>query len=283
MNDSGPAPFHVSEFDPFDVATRQLLPYFNGFYHIAKISELAAVDISIVRSVVRNLAFYGLVTLLPVFLYSNRYQLTAKIMQLYEDSAAQTEAVQFVRLSDTVGGLSSTTAQRECQAEQHPNISDVLSLYCSFEPHMSVKDWFLRFQPRQVMVDERRLVQYGVWKGYLRKITGYLVSLEKEPSCVAAAIGNAARAARKARKTTSSGGTAVGVSVASSSRGADNNPNAVGRKSTVSGSSGGLGATWALDGSESVAELAMRENVTPEMLIRRVEGAHDSGITIIWK
>uniref|UniRef100_A0A183DD14 DNA primase n=1 Tax=Gongylonema pulchrum TaxID=637853 RepID=A0A183DD14_9BILA len=60
-----------------------------------------------------------------------------------------------------------------------PTFSDVFRLYTSLKTGMTMKEWCERMVPRQYNVDERRLVQFGICHGFVRKLCIYPVSLRK--------------------------------------------------------------------------------------------------------
>uniref|UniRef100_A0A914E6J6 Uncharacterized protein n=1 Tax=Acrobeloides nanus TaxID=290746 RepID=A0A914E6J6_9BILA len=64
--------------------------------------------------------------------------------------------------------------------ETPPLINDVCRLYLSLKNGMKLKDWCLRMQPRQFNVDERKLIQFGIFYGFVRKLSIYPVAINPE-------------------------------------------------------------------------------------------------------
>jgi uncharacterized protein (UPF0297 family) len=50
-----------------DLTIHQILPYINGFHHVAKIACLSEVDISLVKECVQHLVVYGFLKLISIF------------------------------------------------------------------------------------------------------------------------------------------------------------------------------------------------------------------------
>ncbi|XP_076616528.1 GATOR1 complex protein NPRL2 isoform X3 [Chaetodon auriga] len=80
----------------WDLTTQQILPYIDGFRHIQKISAEADVELNLVRIAVQNLLYYGVVTLVSIFQYSNVYCTTPKVQSLIDDKSIQEECLNYV-------------------------------------------------------------------------------------------------------------------------------------------------------------------------------------------
>ncbi|KAL4707232.1 hypothetical protein ACJJTC_008219, partial [Scirpophaga incertulas] len=81
--------------DQWDLTTNQILPYIDGFNHVAKIAALTDVEVSLVRACVQNLVYYGVVTLVPIFQYCAVYSATPKLRQLTRCPGLQRQCVEF--------------------------------------------------------------------------------------------------------------------------------------------------------------------------------------------
>nr|XP_005992727.1 PREDICTED: nitrogen permease regulator 2-like protein isoform X4 [Latimeria chalumnae] len=80
----------------WDLTTQQILPYIDGFRHIQKISAEADVELNLVRIAVQNLLYYGVVTLVSIFQYSNVYCTTPRVQDLVDDKTLQEECLLYV-------------------------------------------------------------------------------------------------------------------------------------------------------------------------------------------
>ena len=67
----------------------QVLPYFNGLNHIAKIAQLADVNSGLVKSCVQNLRYHQIVRMAPIFQFCNDYCSTSKLPTLMSDKTLQ--------------------------------------------------------------------------------------------------------------------------------------------------------------------------------------------------
>ncbi|KAJ6225375.1 hypothetical protein RDWZM_003920 [Blomia tropicalis] len=146
----------------WDLTTQQIFNYINGFNHISKIAFEADVELNLVKACVQNLIYYGIVSLIPIFQYSNVYVTTPKICSLIESSSMQEECLQYVRKLDS---------------QIVPSIKVVLLLYSNMCPGMTVKDLCQRFNPNQSGIDEQRLVRFGLMNGIIRRIQKYPILL----------------------------------------------------------------------------------------------------------
>lgn len=156
----------------WDLTTQQIYRYIDGYNHIGKIATLANADVNLVRACIQNLIYYGIVTLVPIFQYSNVYVTTPKMTTLFANKAVHQECLAYVRRADS---------------PEAPTFRRVLHLYSHMRPGMTVKDLCLRFDPAAQGIDIKRLIRFGLLNGFIRRIQKYTclekadLSLEKEP------------------------------------------------------------------------------------------------------
>ncbi|XP_060522940.1 GATOR complex protein NPRL2 isoform X2 [Cylas formicarius] len=130
----------------WDLTTQQVAPYIDGYNHVAKIACLADVDTNIVKACVQNLLYYDVVALIPVFMYGNVYCATSKLKFLAQDSELQVSAL--------CGAISTSVA----------NTSRCVS-----------------FNFYNLRVNERKLVQFGILEGIIRRVHKFPVILCDQP------------------------------------------------------------------------------------------------------
>ncbi|KAK9881290.1 hypothetical protein WA026_015412 [Henosepilachna vigintioctopunctata] len=145
----------------WDLTTQQVTTYIDGFNHIARIAALSDVENSLVKACIQNLIYYGVVSLVPLFQYGNVYCTTPKIKILAQNYHFQQRCLSYVAYS-----------QRAL-----PNLREVFRIYSSMTRGTTVKDLCLRFNPVNLRINERKLVQFGVLEGLIRRIHKYPVYL----------------------------------------------------------------------------------------------------------
>lgn len=150
----------------WDLTTQQILPYVDGFRHVAKIAVEADVEVSLVKECIRNLTYYGIVQLIPLFLYSAVYTTTPEIVNLATDHGLQKECIAYVAR----------------QGRPKPTFRSVFEMYCSFHQRSSVRDICSRTNPQALGIDERKLVQFGVMKNLLRRLQKFPIDLKGSSS-----------------------------------------------------------------------------------------------------
>ncbi|XP_037274224.1 GATOR1 complex protein NPRL2-like isoform X1 [Rhipicephalus microplus] len=147
----------------WDITAMQILPFIDGFRHVAKIAVEADVEVSLVKECIRNMLYYGIVQLIPLFLYSAVYATTPEIRTLATDTHVQKECISYVAR----------------QGRPRPTFRSIFEMYCSFHLSNSVRDVCARTNPHSLGIDERKLVQYGVMKGLLRRLHKYPIDLKR--------------------------------------------------------------------------------------------------------
>ncbi|XP_041047978.1 GATOR complex protein NPRL2 isoform X3 [Carcharodon carcharias] len=142
----------------------KILPYIDGFRHIQKISAEADVELNLVRIAVQNLLYYGVVTLVPIFQYSNVYCPTPRVQDLVDDKSLQEECLAYV----TKPG------------PKRASLRDVFQLYCGLSPGTTARDLCSRYAQQLQQVDERKLIQFGLMKGLIRRLHKYPVKINRD-------------------------------------------------------------------------------------------------------
>ncbi|VDM40120.1 unnamed protein product [Toxocara canis] len=159
-------PYHLPKMD---VLSQKICPKIDGVRCVKDIALLVQIDADLVARCVRNLHFYGCLTLLPLFMYSNTYVANEQLQQFYLNADTIEACLDFVGLRNKEGK----------PATPKPLFSDVFRLYVSLRTGITMKEWCERVSPRQFNVDERRLVQFGVFHGFVRKLSIYPVALKQ--------------------------------------------------------------------------------------------------------
>ncbi|XP_029946812.1 GATOR1 complex protein NPRL2 [Salarias fasciatus] len=148
----------------WDLTTQQILRHIDGFRHIQKISAEADVELNLVRIAVQNLLYYGVVTLVSIFQYSNVYCTTPKVQSLIDDKSIQEECLSYVTK----------------QGQKRASLRDVFQLYCGLSPGTTVRDLCSRYAQQLQRVDERRLIQFGLMKSLIRRLQKYPVKVIRD-------------------------------------------------------------------------------------------------------
>lgn len=147
--------------EQWDLTTTQILPYINGVNHVTKISASADVDNNLVKSCLQNLVYYGIVSMIPIFQYSNIYVTTSKLRKLATERKLQDECITAVARGKFV-----------------PQFRDVFNVYANMRHGITVKNLCVRFNFVDLHIDERNLIQFGILEGVIRRIYKYPILLD---------------------------------------------------------------------------------------------------------
>ncbi|XP_012249642.1 GATOR complex protein NPRL2 isoform X1 [Bombus vosnesenskii] len=151
--------------DQWDLTTQQVLPYIDGFNHVARIAAEADVENNLVKSCVQNLIYYGVVTLIPIFQYSNVYAATSKLKELAENTKLQERCIAYASKFP----------------RQPAYLRDIYRMYASMTHGSSMRDLCQRLNPQNLRINERRLVQFGLIEGLIRRVYKYPIYLSGSP------------------------------------------------------------------------------------------------------
>lgn len=109
------------------------------------------------KECIQNMIYYEILTVIPIFLFSNSYVTTPKISNLVESPELKQECLRYVAKSPTL----------------EPSFRDVFKFYCSMTPGVTVKDICIRLSPSSNGIDERKLIRFGCLKGLIRRLHKY--------------------------------------------------------------------------------------------------------------
>ncbi|CAF0848725.1 unnamed protein product [Rotaria sp. Silwood1] len=151
----------LNDIEQMDQMTQRVIASIDGLRHVNKISQDTDTELDLVKAAMQNLIYHNVIKLVPIFSYKNRYIVTPKIHELYTDLALQKELVFFVVRS----GAKDCVSFYEC-----------FRMICAFDHGSLVKDVVNKMKANNI--DEKKLVQYCVLKGYLRRVRDYRISLD---------------------------------------------------------------------------------------------------------
>lgn len=155
--------------ESWDLTTQQILPYINGINHIAQIAAEADVETNLVKSCIQNLAYYGVVHLLPILKYSNVYMCTQHLKNLIQSSELTKACREYVSLNPE-------------KEKSKPPIQKIFQFYASMTHGITLRAICQRLCPQNHNIDERKLVVFGLQHNFIRCIHKYPVFTGSVPS-----------------------------------------------------------------------------------------------------
>ncbi|KAJ3213657.1 Nitrogen permease regulator 2 [Dinochytrium kinnereticum] len=132
-----PNPEPVKDWQGFNYTK---VPFINGVFYVKKIAEVADVETE---------------------LFSNIYAISNGLNGLLESQDMQAECLQFVTMKEIDSEL------------PPPSFASVFRLYCSFKHGSTVKEWVEENNVWTLNIDIRRLIVFGVVKGFLYRVRKY--------------------------------------------------------------------------------------------------------------
>ena len=143
----------------WDLTMRTIIPYIDGVNSIARIAEAADADLSLVRKAIAHLLYYSCVILLDTWSFSNIYALTPEVLIFVQDEAMQKECAAYVAADGPWA--------------EPIELSRVVKLMLKLRQGMSVKSWSIENADNLRGVDIRRLITFGVIKGFVYRVHKY--------------------------------------------------------------------------------------------------------------
>jgi nitrogen permease regulator 2-like protein len=184
-----------------DLTLQRILPYVNGITSVAHISQLADTDLGLTRKAIQHLVYYGCVILLDIFQFGAVYAPTAEIGNFVVDESTQEECAHYVQMplsspaaksigsvqTDATGATPTTNQQQRAPemarstarvTEQRSEITGELlvKLYTSLKQGLILRNWCLENMDLLAGIDVRRLITFGVIKGFLYRVHKYAIA-----------------------------------------------------------------------------------------------------------
>lgn len=156
----------------WDLTTQQVLPYIDGYRHIAKISADADVEVSLVKACIQNMIYYRIAKLIPLFLYTNVYVTTPTLVNLTPGSKLAADCLKFV-------------AKKESSL---PHFRSVFQVYSSMKHDVNVRDLMEKFKDN-FDIDIKKLITFGLLNGLIRRLQKFPVLMIDDPSSLASQRG----------------------------------------------------------------------------------------------
>lgn len=167
--------FYEMPKDVWDLTTQQVLPYIDGYKHIARIAAESFVENALVKACIQNLVYYEVVQLLPLLKYSNIYMCTRNLQRLTKDTVLSQLCRSYVAIQQYQNNGSTTSTGA---ADRQPSLHKILQIYSYMTHGITLKMLCYRTSPRDSNIDERKLVTFGLQHNLIRCINKYPICIE---------------------------------------------------------------------------------------------------------
>ncbi|GIZ42548.1 hypothetical protein CKM354_000581000 [Cercospora kikuchii] len=164
----------------WDLTLQRMYGFIDGIRHVKKIAELADVEIKLVKRAVKELVYHGRAVLLDVFHFQAIYACTPEVVDFFQNEELPDECRKYIaihvdsepqkqrdgRKSETNGTEKNTLPTRE----------QIMALYADLQPGLQLQEYCLTHKTQLANIDVRRLITFGLLKGFLRRIHKYAFS-----------------------------------------------------------------------------------------------------------
>lgn len=174
-------PLPSSDEWTWDLTLQRIYPQIDGIKHAQRISELADVELKLVKKAVRELLYHERVMLLDLFHFQAIYALTSEFAWFVRDDAAQDECCKYIA-TDPANNIFKSARQLAAkqQSAEPPSREAVIALYRDLNPGVSLSDFCLINESKLASVDVRRFITFGVIKGFVRRIHKYAMATDAQ-------------------------------------------------------------------------------------------------------
>jgi len=161
----------------WDLTLRRIQQHIDGVNYVQRIAELADVELKLVKRAVRELLYHDRATLLDIFHFQAIYAPTADFAFFVRDEDMLQECVEYVTINPAEDATASAQDHRNL-----PPADTVINLYSSLTPGLPLHDFVLTHHTQLQCIDIRRLITFGIIKGFLRRIHKYALAITGTPA-----------------------------------------------------------------------------------------------------
>ncbi|WFD36020.1 hypothetical protein MCUN1_002891 [Malassezia cuniculi] len=141
----------------WDLTLVRLIPFIDGVSHTRRIAKLADADLELTRQCIQHLLYYSFAVVIDIFQYSNMYALRPQMAVMCDDVKMGLECAEYVSVP----------------GHPVPAIPTLMRMYSMLRQGRLVSDWIEELGQIAHGVDARRLITFGIIKGFLRRIHRY--------------------------------------------------------------------------------------------------------------
>lgn len=109
--------------------------------------------------------YYGVARLIPIFLFSNVYVTTPRLMEMTTDSELSANCLKFVARKD----------------KSSPSFRSVLQIFSTIRRGLTVRDIVDKFK-EQTHIDIKQLLTFGLLHGLIRRLQQFPVLVVDDPA-----------------------------------------------------------------------------------------------------
>ncbi|TKR73964.1 hypothetical protein L596_021200 [Steinernema carpocapsae] len=159
-----PPPITTDHIHKMDILSQKIVPHIDGVKCIKEIANVIEIEADLVERCVQNLHFYGCITLVPLFMYSNTYVTTERLHTFYKDDTCIKECLRFIKRKKK---------DKHGNELPGPGFPQIFRLYASLKTGYTLKEWVERIDPQILNFDVRKFIQFGLYHGFVRKLSVY--------------------------------------------------------------------------------------------------------------
>ena len=143
-----------------DLTVQTLLQHTNGIDTIVTVARNAHVDLEIAKKAFKELVYHGFVSLVDLFMFSNIYLSTSRLMDMFQATHDQLFELQSCfTYSTNVSG---------------DKLALLFKIFSMFDGTQTVRQIVSGLDNTDVVVDIRKLVVVGTILGYLKRLDAYI-------------------------------------------------------------------------------------------------------------
>lgn len=164
-----------------DINLFKIINLIDGVNCVKKISIESEIENWKVKDYLRNMLFHGLIKLVDIFSFSNKYCLTTEIHQFISNEQMKQECLRYVLKNNTGFQMDETAKPFKKEKKELIEHNEIIKLYLQLKKQQKIGD-FLRDNNNSYIINKINFIKFlhfGLIHGFLRRAHEYIVHSEK--------------------------------------------------------------------------------------------------------
>jgi len=160
-----------------DINLYKIINLIDGVNCVKKISFQTEIEQCKVKDYLQNLSYHGLIKLVDIFSFSNRYCLTPDIHKFIDNEQMKQECVKYISKSIIPNDESAKPFKKE--KKDLIDINEMIKLYLQLKKEQEIGKFLCENSTKVNKINIIKFLHFGIINGFVRRAHEYLLHSEK--------------------------------------------------------------------------------------------------------
>ena len=161
-----------------DINLYKIINLIDGVNCVKKISIETEIENCKVKDYLQNLLFHGLIKLVDIFSFSNRYCLTPEIHKFINNDQMKQECVRYISKNVNIP-IDESAKPFKKEKRENIDINEMVKLYLQLKKEQEISKFISDNSNKLGKINIIKFLHFGIIHGFVRRAHEYLVHSEK--------------------------------------------------------------------------------------------------------